>query len=211
MVGAGTAKTLEAAPEAATRPDVLPAFGASVATAVYFSAELPLEGEQRVLYPASAKAATTLQDGLAARCVPRAIVYIQCTCRDFLGRDVKFLSLKFSKSVQVMHSCKSRGFKVTRLNTYDTRPAASVDPVALEAAKKADVITFASPSAIKAWMKIAGHQPASMNVACIGETSATAAKKLGMERIFYSDKPGLETFVDSIVEALEAKKKVTAA
>lgn len=65
-VGTGTSRILEEAPEA----DALrPAFAPSKANAVHFSAELPLgpADGRRILYPASAKARTTLQDGLAAR------------------------------------------------------------------------------------------------------------------------------------------------
>lgn len=43
----------------------------------------------------------------------------------------------------------ARGFKVTRLNTYDTVPVASIDPELLQRAKQALVVTAASPSTIK--------------------------------------------------------------
>lgn len=61
-VGAGTAKVLEAAG--------LPiAFVPSKATGKVLAAELPAEGSS-VLYPASALAADTVADGLAARSIP---------------------------------------------------------------------------------------------------------------------------------------------
>lgn len=57
---------LDDAPEAA---QVQAAFVPTKANAVHLSAELPVlpSGSQRVLYPASLRAGTTLQDGLVAR------------------------------------------------------------------------------------------------------------------------------------------------
>ncbi|KAK8966250.1 hypothetical protein KSP40_PGU015091 [Platanthera guangdongensis] len=39
-------------------------------------------------------------------------------------------------------------------------------------------------------------------VACIGQTTALAAKRLGLKNVYYPDNPGLEGWVDSILEAL---------
>jgi uroporphyrinogen-III synthase len=36
-----------------------------------------------------------------------------------------------------------------------------------------------------------------------GSTTAQAAEKLGLKKIYFPDAPGLEGFVESIVEALE--------
>ncbi|KAK9902026.1 hypothetical protein WJX75_001619 [Coccomyxa subellipsoidea] len=124
VVGSGTGVVIEAAEE----PDLHVVFTPSKANAEHLSAELPMEGEGRVLYPASAKAGAGLQDGLEAR-----------------------------------------GFSVRRLNTYNTV-----------------------------------QDSADVAIACIGSTSAKAAEKLGLRRIYYPDSPGLEGFVESIVEALEA-------
>lgn len=44
-----------------------------------------------------------------------------------------------------------------------------------------------------------------------GSTSAQVAEKLGLRRIFYPDSPGLDGFVESIVEALEASAPSAAA
>ncbi|EIE21204.1 tetrapyrrole biosynthesis, uroporphyrinogen III synthase [Coccomyxa subellipsoidea C-169] len=160
VVGSGTGVVIEAAGEA----DLPVAFTPSKANAEHLSAELPLEGEGRVLYPASAKAGAGLQEGLEAR-----------------------------------------GFSVRRLNTYNTVPVQSLPAADVEAAKQARVVAFASPSAVKAWLACVGDQEsADVAIACIGSTSARAAEKLGLKRIYYPDSPGLEGFVVSIVEALEA-------
>lgn len=42
-----------------------------------------------------------------------------------------------------------RGFEVVRLNTYDTRPVSQVEDSKLHEACQADVVAFASPSAVK--------------------------------------------------------------
>lgn len=38
---------------------------------------------------------------------------------------------------------------------------------------------------------------------CAGSTTAQAAEKLGFEKVYYPDAPGVGGFVDAIVEALE--------
>jgi uroporphyrinogen-III synthase len=67
-----------------------------------------------------------------------------------------------------------RGFEVVRLNTYDTLPVDSLPADVLGTAQRADVVAFASPSAVKAWHKLAGplgeKVPA---IACIGDFPKT--------------------------------------
>ena len=91
-----------------------------------------------------------------------------------------------------------------RLNTYDTITVEKVDQDALKQAKDAQVVAIASPSALKAWMHYVGEQVAArIAVAAIGSTSAQAAKNLGLERIYFPDEPGVDTFVETIMTALE--------
>ena len=45
------------------------------------------------------------------------------------------------------------------------------------------------------------HSPLLGHVA--GSTTAQAAEKLGLSKVYFPDAPGLEGFVESIVEALE--------
>ena len=186
-VGTGTARALSAA---GFSPRV--EFTPSVANAVTLAAELPFvrNGCRRVLYPASAKAGSDLQEGLSAR-----------------------------------------GFEVDRLNTYTTLPVPRGDlPAgAVAAARRAAVVALASPSAVKAWLEvIAGSgDPSSSSetstssssasssdavcggvaAACIGSTTADAARKAGFERVFAPEEPGLAGFVEAVVEALEEMKK----
>ncbi|CAB9512260.1 Uroporphyrinogen-III Synthase [Seminavis robusta] len=158
-VGKATQETL-------TQAGIPVAFCPSKATAKVLVKELPAVTSTRVLYPASARAQTTLQDGLAAR-----------------------------------------GFKVTRLNTYDTVTAMWTDEQTKLAAKT-QIVCVASPSSIKGWLanSNASSPPFSFAAACIGETSAKACRELGFEedQIFYPDKPGIPGWVQAVQEALEA-------
>jgi uroporphyrinogen-III synthase len=140
------------------------AFCPSKATAKVLVQELPKnQAAATVLYPASARAETTLQDGLA-----------------------------------------ERDFAVTRLNTYDTVTATWTDEQKSKAAQ-AKIVCVASPSSIKGWLANTHGEPAFL-VACIGETSAQACRKLGIaeDQIFFPEKPGIPGWADSIQYALES-------
>lgn len=65
-------------------------------------------------------------------------------------------------------------------------------------------MTFASPSALKVWTSRLGSH---YKVACIGETTATAAKELGWDKIFYPSNPGLDGWCNSVWEALETGRE----
>lgn len=102
----------------------------------------------------------------------------------------------------------SRGFAVTRLNTYDT-VTANWSTELVEASRHVQVACFASPSSVKGWLKNTQSNRKVM-AACIGETSATACKQLGWEenQIFFPESPGLEGWVESIRQATEETKRV---
>ncbi|XP_059279272.1 uroporphyrinogen-III synthase, chloroplastic isoform X2 [Lycium ferocissimum] len=153
VVGSGTASIFDEAVHSSKQYlDV--AFAPSKATGKVLALELPKNGNDKctVLYPASAKASTDIEEGLS-----------------------------------------ERGFEVTRLNTYTTAPVNHVDQHLLELALSAPVVTVASPSALRVWANLI---PASRQwdnaVACIGETTASAAKRLGFRNIYYPTSPGLE-------------------
>jgi uroporphyrinogen-III synthase len=154
-VGKATEKTLE-------KFGIPVSFVPSKATADTLAAELELKGEgTTLLYPASARAQNTLQNGLEAR-----------------------------------------GFKVTRLNTYDTITASWTEEQK-EKAKRVKVACFASPSSIKGWLlNTDGNKD--VIAACIGETSATACRGHSWRegQIYYPESPGIEGWVESIQNAV---------
>jgi len=148
------------------------AFVPSKATAATLVKELP-ESDRAIsenrsttlLYPASAKAQNTLQDGL-----------------------------------------EYRGFTVTRLDTYDTVPASWNDEQ-ITLAKSSNIACFASPSAVKAWLKNTSESETPRALACcIGETSAKDCRANGWEEcnIFYPDKPGVDGWTTAVADALES-------
>ena len=68
---------------------------------------------------------------------------------------------------------------VTRLNTYDTVPVRTMDPERLQLARQAAVLTVASPSAVKAWVNLAGLQDTTdIAVACIGKFAGIHSQTL---------------------------------
>ena len=117
-----------------------------------------------MLYPASARARTTLQKGL-----------------------------------------EERGFEVMRLNTYDTVAVLEVSDAQRREALDCDVVSIASPSALKAWVQLVGlERVQQMYVACIGSTSGEAALKLGLDKdkVFWAESPGMEGFLASVMSAV---------
>lgn len=115
-------------------------------------------------------------------------------------------SVKASREIQ--DGLSERGFDVTRLNTYTSVPVEDVEPQTLNLAISAPVVAVASPSALRAWLNLISQVNNWNNsVACIGETTASAAKKLGLKSIYYPTTPGLEGWVESILEALSVYRQ----
>ncbi|KAF8687432.1 hypothetical protein HU200_043124 [Digitaria exilis] len=109
---------------------------------------------------------------------------------------------------EIQDGLSERGFDVTRLNTYTTVPVEDVEPLTLNLAISAPVIAVASPSALRAWLKLISKVGNRNNsIACIGETTGSAAKKLGLKSIYYPTTPGLEGWVESILEALRVHRQ----
>ena len=164
-VGKGTAKVLKG--EYARGALTLEAFTPSKADAATLAGELPLTAKSaRVLYPASAKAASTLQEGL-----------------------------------------RSRSARVTRLNTYSTEKVTAVDADAMALAKAADVVTFGSPSAVKAWLALSGLSDEKVEhplYACIGGTSARACDEVGLPGVLFPESPGVDGWERVVLDALDS-------
>ncbi|XP_058097052.1 uroporphyrinogen-III synthase, chloroplastic [Magnolia sinica] len=110
-------------------------------------------------------------------------------------------SVKASNEIE--EGLSDRGFEVTRLNTYSTVPVRNVDQTFLTQALSAPVVAVASPSAIRAWVNLIPKSESWNNsIACIGETTALAAKRSGLKNVYYPENPGVDGWVDSIMEAL---------
>lgn len=61
-------------------------------------------------------------------------------------------------SSELQEALGQSGFKVTRMNTYNTSGIKRVAPELLKAALGAQIVTFGSPSAVKAWVDLVGMQ-----------------------------------------------------
>ncbi|KAG5033931.1 hypothetical protein JHK87_008841 [Glycine soja] len=105
-------------------------------------------------------------------------------------------------SNEIEEGLSNRGFEVTRMNTYTTVPVQHVDHTVLKIALAAPVVTVASPSSIRAWKNLLSDSEWNNSVACIGETTATMARSLGFTNVYYPAQPGIEGWVESILEAL---------
>ncbi|KAJ0604164.1 putative uroporphyrinogen-III synthase [Helianthus annuus] len=112
-------------------------------------------------------------------------------------------------SHEIEEGLSKRGFQVLRLNTYTTETVQHVDHMIFEQALSASVIAVASPSAIRAWVNlVSGSDRWCGSVACIGETTASAAIRMGLRNVYYPSSPGLQGWVDSIIDALGVHKQV---
>ncbi|KAK6245286.1 hypothetical protein SCA6_008376 [Theobroma cacao] len=100
-------------------------------------------------------------------------------------------SVKASNEIE--EGLSSRGFQVMRLNTYTTVLVDHVDQIVLEKALSVPVVAVASPSAVQAWVNLISKPDSwSNSVACIGETTASAAKRLGLKNVYFPTQPGLD-------------------
>lgn len=101
---------------------------------------------------------------------------------------------------------ETRGFEVTRLNTYDT-VTAQWSKEQKEKSKEVKVACFASPSSVEGWLQNTMNNR-EVVAACIGETSALACRNQGWtdDLIYYPESPSLEGWAHSIREALKRIK-----
>lgn len=128
------------------------------------------------------------------------------------GTDVVLYPASARASGDLQASLEASGFAVDCVRTYDTVGVSAVDPGLLARALEADVVTFGSPSAVKAWVALVGAEAARGTVSvCIGATSARACEAAGMARVLYPDSPGIEGWVDTVREALAQQQGAAAA
>ena len=97
----------------------------------------------------------------------------------------------------------ARGFHVKRINTYSTQPVGALTPDQETAAQRARIVTFGSPSAIKAWIKLTDRKD--VFCCCIGGTSHDACVRLGFDtsRVLSPANPGLVGWADVVEQAME--------
>lgn len=130
-------------------------------------------------------------------------------CAEFAEGDGRVLyatSLKAGRDIE--EGLRGKGYDVLRLNTYTTE-SVDFDSTMKTLAGSTDIVTFASPSAVRAWVGNVGVND-DVVVACIGETSADAAREAGFTRVHFPQQPGLDGWVVAVCEAMsvfEANKE----
>jgi len=98
---------------------------------------------------------------------------------------------------------RDKGWEVTEVDAYRTVPAGPAEGIGadeLDAASRADVITFTSPSTVHCYAQLAGARRAPGVVACIGPVTAEAARGAG----FGVEVVAAEHSADGLVAALVA-------
>lgn len=104
-------------------------------------------------------------------------------------------------SGDVVDGLVAKGYSVVRLNTYSTE-CVNMSKAYITLAEDVHIVTFASPSAVRGWVANVGVSE-DIAVACIGETSAKAAKSAGFSQVHYPERPGIEGWISAICEAMK--------
>jgi uroporphyrinogen III methyltransferase/synthase len=98
---------------------------------------------------------------------------------------------------------RKKGWLVDEVVAYKTVPASGdsgITPELIEMAKQADAITFASPSAVYAYLELTKDGKVPSVVACIGNTTANAARDSGMAVDIVAEEQSAEGLVKGLVD-----------
>ncbi len=99
---------------------------------------------------------------------------------------------------------EARGFAVTRLDVYLTRPRA-LDASERALLEGAAVAALASPSAVRAWAEAARARPAA---AAIGRVTGEAARAAGFAPVRWPAAPGAVGWAEAVRELYEGKGRL---
>jgi uroporphyrinogen III methyltransferase/synthase len=95
----------------------------------------------------------------------------------------------------------TKGWQVTAVHAYRTRPA-EPSPSALAEAGKADAITFTSSSTVTNYLQVAGLDAVPPVVVCIGPVTAATARDAGLSVDVVADEHTIDGLVHAVVDAL---------
>ena len=104
----------------------------------------------------------------------------------------------------VVDGLEAKGWQVDDVVAYRTVVATPEDGAtaeAFDAASRADVITFASPSAVAFYLELAGIRPLAPTVACIGPVTADAARRAGLTVSVVADEHSAAGLVAALIGA----------
>jgi len=88
-----------------------------------------------------------------------------------------------------------RGFKIIRLNVYQTTPK-ELNKQEQKILSYATLVALASPSAVRAWVQATSARPP---VAAIGRVTAQAAANAGFGKVEFPENPGAESWANIII------------
>lgn len=109
----------------------------------------------------------------------------------------------------VPEGLRAKGWVVDEVVAYQTVPAGPEDGVteeALEAASRADVVTFTSPSTVRFFLDLMGGRRLPPLVACIGPITAKSAQDAGLQVDVVSAEQSTDTFVGEIARSLAQRR-----
>ena len=95
----------------------------------------------------------------------------------------------------------ARGFEVEEVAAYRTVPL-PVPALLLERARDADAVTFASGSAVDAYLAAGARVQPHQRVVCIGPVTAEAARRAGLEVAAVAERADLDALVDAVITAV---------
>lgn len=98
---------------------------------------------------------------------------------------------------------RKKGWLVDEVIAYRTVPATRDDGITdelIEMAKHADAITFTSPSAVYAYLELVEDRKVPSVVACIGNTTANAARDSGLAVDVVAKEQSAEGIVRGLIE-----------
>lgn len=117
-----------------------------------------------------------------------------------IGRNILFPTSTLA-STFLEKALHERGFHVTRLNVYDTIPSLWSRDETVEALN-ADIVAFASPSAVRSWVNRVGSH---YRAVCMGPTTFREAQRLNLRNITYcSTSKGIDPWIELISQAAAA-------
>ncbi|MDE3086424.1 MAG: uroporphyrinogen-III synthase, partial [Acidobacteriota bacterium] len=97
---------------------------------------------------------------------------------------------------------RAKGWTVEEVAAYRTVAVTAAPEALLDEAAGADAVTFTSPSTVRAYLALAGERPVPAVVACIGPTTAEAARAAGLAVAVEASGDGVEGLVEALGGAL---------
>ncbi|KAL1504403.1 hypothetical protein AB1Y20_010809 [Prymnesium parvum] len=151
----------------------------------------------RVASVGAGTAEVLLEAGLAPEFVPSKATAKTLAAELPLGAGGSCRALYPASAIAssgIEEGLEARGVTVHRIDTYTTVPAAW-GPSDEERAKATEVVTFASPSAVRVWAERVGTKAVAV---CIGGTSADEARRLGFADVRCPSSPGVEAWAQEV-------------